>query len=146
MYSQESGRFLQTDPIREDSAVNFYRYVENNPVIGIDPDGLTCKFVRFEHTKEPCGGVYTQSSKWTWMGGFALPGRWGPDLKEMVCGFQKRVTFQLQRMRTRHWYVYSCCENGVSHEERVMGMAGPCEHVALVAIPSSQTRFHCEVR
>jgi RHS repeat-associated protein len=41
VYSPDLGRFLQTDPIRFSVGdVNLYRYVSNNPVNLIDPDGL----------------------------------------------------------------------------------------------------------
>jgi RHS repeat-associated protein len=41
IYSPELGRFLQTDPIRFDAGdVNFYRYVANNSIRWIDPNGL----------------------------------------------------------------------------------------------------------
>ena len=39
-YSQDLGRFLQTDPIRFDAGdVNLYRYVGNNPLNSVDPNG-----------------------------------------------------------------------------------------------------------
>jgi RHS repeat-associated protein len=41
-YSPALGRFLQPDPDR--SEANLYRYVANNPVTELDPDG-TCFIV-----------------------------------------------------------------------------------------------------
>ena len=41
MYDPGSGRFLTEDPVRLDGGLNFYAYVENNPVNRIDPEGTT---------------------------------------------------------------------------------------------------------
>jgi RHS repeat-associated protein len=42
-YDAKAGRFLSEDPIRFKAGINFYRYVENDPVSGNDPLGLkTC--------------------------------------------------------------------------------------------------------
>jgi RHS repeat-associated protein len=44
MYSQNFGRFLQTDQARFDAGdVNLYRYVANNPIRNGDPLGLCCE-------------------------------------------------------------------------------------------------------
>jgi len=37
-YDPQTGRFLSEDPAR--SGINFYRYVQNNPIDGTDPSGL----------------------------------------------------------------------------------------------------------
>ena len=39
-YDQNVGRFLNEDPIAFDGGLNFYRYVNNNPAILVDPMGL----------------------------------------------------------------------------------------------------------
>ncbi|HEY1525710.1 MAG TPA: RHS repeat-associated core domain-containing protein [Candidatus Angelobacter sp.] len=38
-YDPQSGRFLNEDPIRFDAGINFYTYVDNNPITWIDPKG-----------------------------------------------------------------------------------------------------------
>jgi len=41
MYSQEFGRFLQSDPLRFGAKdINLYRYAGNSPIILVDPSGL----------------------------------------------------------------------------------------------------------
>ena len=39
-YQPELGRYITPDPLRLLSDINFYRYVRNNPIMGIDPLGL----------------------------------------------------------------------------------------------------------
>lgn len=39
-YDPETGRFLQRDPIGIGGGLNVYAYVRNNPLAGVDPDGL----------------------------------------------------------------------------------------------------------
>jgi RHS repeat-associated protein len=39
-YDPSVGRFLSEDPIRFHGGIDFYAYVENNPVVFIDPSGL----------------------------------------------------------------------------------------------------------
>jgi RHS repeat-associated protein len=51
-YDPSIGRFLSEDPIRFGGGINFYRYVQNNPINLIDPLGLYCKII----WGEPYGG------------------------------------------------------------------------------------------
>ena len=39
-YDQQTGRFLNEDPIRFAGSANFYGYVSNHPTLRIDPSGL----------------------------------------------------------------------------------------------------------
>lgn len=39
-YDETVGRFISEDPVRFKAGTNFYRYVENNPVLFNDPTGL----------------------------------------------------------------------------------------------------------
>ena len=40
-YDPQAGRFVGEDPVQFDSGINFYDYVRNNPLIGVDPWGLS---------------------------------------------------------------------------------------------------------
>jgi RHS repeat-associated protein len=41
MYSPDMGRFLQTDPIGYGDGIHWYAYCGNNPVVLVDPEGLS---------------------------------------------------------------------------------------------------------
>ena len=44
-YDPELGRWISRDPIREAGGINLYGYVENSPIIAVDPSGLFLQFV-----------------------------------------------------------------------------------------------------
>jgi len=52
-YDPKLGRFISEDPIRFDAGVNFYAYVEDNPVNATDPSGL----VAGGNWKNKCGNA-----------------------------------------------------------------------------------------
>lgn len=39
-YDAQSGRFISTDPVHPDQNLNWYTYVDNNPVTYVDPTGM----------------------------------------------------------------------------------------------------------
>ena len=56
-YDSSSGRFLSEDPIHFGAGPNSFRFVNNNPVLLIDPMGLCPaqpKPQRNEHSPSPC--------------------------------------------------------------------------------------------
>jgi RHS repeat-associated protein len=42
-YDPQAGRFTGEDPIRFRADTNFYEYVENNPIVMLDPSGLVAR-------------------------------------------------------------------------------------------------------
>ncbi|MBW8042153.1 MAG: hypothetical protein FVQ85_19435 [Planctomycetes bacterium] len=68
-YSTEIGRFLQVDPIGYTDGLNLYAYCGNNPVVLIDPLGLTGEPVilsreEFENRMEPTISDILERSEW----------------------------------------------------------------------------------
>src|SRR6185437_10223653 len=54
-YDPQTGRFLGEDPLQFGGEISFYRYVENNPVLLIDPFGLSSQiFNRTNNTPTSC--------------------------------------------------------------------------------------------
>jgi RHS repeat-associated protein len=49
-YDAQSGRFLSEDPIRFRGGVDFYSYVNNNPINALDPSGLLVFAVYYQGT------------------------------------------------------------------------------------------------
>jgi RHS repeat-associated protein len=58
-YDQNAGRFLNEDPIRFRSGINFYAYVRNNPTLFIDPRGLLQICVRRANV--------APATAWSWL-------------------------------------------------------------------------------
>jgi RHS repeat-associated protein len=58
-YDPKVGRFISEDPKRFEAGVNFYAYVENNPINGNDPDGLATR-LRVGYTPTPVPYTYHQ--------------------------------------------------------------------------------------
>ena len=44
-YNPKTGKYLQADPIGLDGGYNLYNYVDNNSLIGVDPEGLLVLFL-----------------------------------------------------------------------------------------------------
>jgi RHS repeat-associated protein len=55
-YDPLLGRYLRKDPLGLDAGINFYVYVENNPLIVVDPEGLMGR-AAYNATTEAVGSV-----------------------------------------------------------------------------------------
>ena len=47
-YNPKTGKYLQADPIGLDGGYNLYNYVDNNSLIGVDPEGLATSIIVVE--------------------------------------------------------------------------------------------------
>jgi len=69
-YDPEIGRFLQRDPIGIDGGLNTYTYAENQPVLGIDPDGTSVLMLTGPMYPTPGGFVdrlwHRLLARWGW--------------------------------------------------------------------------------
>jgi RHS repeat-associated protein len=54
-YDPSSGRFISRDPIGYEGGLNLYAYCENDPVNGIDPDGLLVRWPGWDEIKDGAG-------------------------------------------------------------------------------------------
>jgi RHS repeat-associated protein len=56
-YDQQTGRFLNEDPLRFAGGMNFYSYVSNNPVLRVDPSGLIHQELNGKLHDDAAGGL-----------------------------------------------------------------------------------------
>lgn len=56
-YSPEMQRFISEDPIRLRGGINFYTYVQNNPINRIDPFGLEWRNGSYHYTNDELQGM-----------------------------------------------------------------------------------------
>ena len=86
-YDAETGRFISEDPMGFDAGVNFYAYVENNPINYIDPSGLCKEPNRFWNCVKNYYGFGTAATRiGTGLAGIPFPKSWVGEARALGSG------------------------------------------------------------